>query len=57
MTEDESQSFKPTKKNILAQMGNLVGNVKSGDELFFMFSGHGYASPTRPSLFPPRVLE
>ena len=41
MTEDESQAYKPTKKNMVAQMSNLVTDAKSGDQLFFMFSGHG----------------
>jgi hypothetical protein len=34
-------SVKPTKANILNEFKNLIVNAKSGDLLFFYFSGHG----------------
>jgi hypothetical protein len=34
-------SVKPTKINILNELKNLIVNAKSGDILFFYFSGHG----------------
>lgn len=34
-------SIKPTKINILNELKNLIVNAKSGDILFFQFSGHG----------------
>jgi hypothetical protein len=34
-------SIKPTKTNILNELKNLIVNSKSGDVLFFYFSGHG----------------
>ena len=34
-------SLKPTKANILNEFKNLIINAKSGDVLFFYFSGHG----------------
>ncbi len=33
--------IKPTKNNILNNLTNLVKNAKSGDTLFFGYSGHG----------------
>lgn len=33
---------KATKQNIMTQLTNLLKNGKSGDTLFFSFSGHGY---------------
>ena len=33
--------FKPTKSNILNEFKNLIINAKSGDVLFFYYSGHG----------------
>ena len=32
---------KPTKSNILNELKNLIVNAKSGDVLFFYYSGHG----------------
>ena len=32
---------KPTKSNILNELKNLISNAKSGDVLFFYYSGHG----------------
>lgn len=34
-------SVKPTKSNILNELKNLIINAKSGDVLFFYYSGHG----------------
>ena len=34
-------SVKPTKANILNEFKNLIVNAKSGDILFFYYSGHG----------------
>lgn len=34
-------SVKPTKANILNEFKNLIINAKSGDVLFFYYSGHG----------------
>ena len=34
-------SVKPTKTNILNELKNLIVNAKSGDVLFFYYSGHG----------------
>jgi hypothetical protein len=34
-------SLKPTKQNILNELRNMIVNAKSGDILFFYFSGHG----------------
>lgn len=34
-------SVKPTKANILSELKNLIINAKSGDVLFFHYSGHG----------------
>jgi len=34
-------SIKPTKTNILNELKNLILNAKSGDVLFFYYSGHG----------------
>ena len=34
-------SVKPTKVNILNELKNLILNAKSGDILFFYYSGHG----------------
>ena len=34
-------STKPTKNNILNELKNLIVNAKSGDVLFFYYSGHG----------------
>jgi len=34
-------SIKPTKTNILNEFKNLIVNAKSGDVLFFYYSGHG----------------
>jgi hypothetical protein len=31
----------PTKQNIISQFTNLLQSAKSGDKLFFIFSGHG----------------
>lgn len=39
LTDDTIQ--KPTKNNILNALKNLLINSKSGDTLFFCFSGHG----------------
>ncbi len=37
----DSDSIKPTKRNILNELKNLIINAQSGDVLFFYFSGHG----------------
>ena len=37
----DKTSNKPTKTNILNNFKNLLANSKSGDTLFFCFSGHG----------------
>jgi hypothetical protein len=37
---DDSAS-KPTKRNIVNELTNLLVNSKTGDNLFFLFSGHG----------------
>jgi len=34
-------TIKPTKQNILNELKNIILNAKSGDILFFYFSGHG----------------
>lgn len=34
-------SIKPTKANILNEFKNIIVNAKSGDVLFFYYSGHG----------------
>ena len=36
-----------TKKNIMDRLGWLLTGVKSGDRIFFQFSGHGAQVPTR----------
>lgn len=36
---------KATKQNIMVQLTKLLQNGKSGDTLFFSFSGHGYFTP------------
>jgi hypothetical protein len=37
----DNTSIKPTKTNILNELKNFIVNSKSGDILFFQFSGHG----------------
>ena len=37
----DNTAKKPTKKNILDEIKNLLTNAKSGDKLFLAFSGHG----------------
>lgn len=37
----DNTSIKPTKTNILNELKSLIVNAKSGDVLFFHFSGHG----------------
>ena len=32
---------KPTRQTIISELTNLLSNSKSGDKLFFLFSGHG----------------
>lgn len=39
LTDDTNK--KPTKNNILTELTNLLVNAKSGDSLFFLYSGHG----------------
>ncbi len=44
LTDDpqgEDQSKKPTKANIISHFNQLILNAKSGDYIFFSFSGHG----------------
>jgi hypothetical protein len=40
-------SVKPSKANILNELKNLIVNAKSGDVLFFYYSGHGSYSYDR----------
>jgi hypothetical protein len=37
----DNTSVKPTRKNILNSLKDLIQNAKAGDILFFHFSGHG----------------
>lgn len=37
----DNTSIKPTKQNIIKELTNLLVNSKAGDNLFFLFSGHG----------------
>lgn len=37
----DNTTIKPIKTNILSQFTKLLQNAKSGDKLFFIFSGHG----------------
>jgi hypothetical protein len=37
----DNTNIKPTKQNIIDQFTNLLKYSKSGDNLFFVFSGHG----------------
>lgn len=37
----DNTTMKPIKTNILSQFTKLLQNAKSGDKLFFIFSGHG----------------
>ena len=39
LTENTIQ--KPTKQNIITNLTNMVNNAVAGDELFFLYSGHG----------------
>jgi hypothetical protein len=39
LTENTIQ--KPTKQNIITNLTNMVNNAVTGDELFFLYSGHG----------------
>ncbi len=32
---------KPTKQNIITNLVNMINNANTGDELFFLYSGHG----------------
>ena len=32
---------KPTKQNITTNLINMINNANTGDELFFLYSGHG----------------
>jgi len=41
MTDESTNSFYPTKANILTAFINLLSSSKSGDTLFVLFSGHG----------------
>ena len=38
---NDETADKPTKQNILNGLKTLLNNAKSGDTVFFMFSGHG----------------
>ena len=38
---NDETADKPTKQNILDGLKTLLNNAKSGDTVFFMFSGHG----------------
>lgn len=38
----DNTTTKPTRQNILDKLKALLNNSKSGDKLFFIFSGHGY---------------
>ena len=38
----DNTTTKPTRENILNKLKELLNNSKSGDKLFFIFSGHGY---------------
>lgn len=38
---NESNIIEPTAENILAEFNKLIDNAKSGDVLFFHYSGHG----------------
>jgi hypothetical protein len=42
-----NSSLKPTKTNILNQLTNLLKNSKTGDILFFQYSGHGSTVPDK----------
>jgi len=47
LTEDQSsEEAKPNKKNMLAGMKWLVEGTKSGDTIFFQYSGHGTQTPS-----------
>lgn len=41
LSDADGASHLPTKANILSAIGDLVQNVKEGDELVFHYSGHG----------------
>lgn len=42
LTDDQQEPTKiPTKRNLVAAMQWLVADARSGDSLFFHFSGHG----------------
>jgi metacaspase-1 len=43
----EKTRIKPTRMNILLQFSRLLIEAKSGDQLFFGFSGHGYYLPDK----------
>jgi len=45
MDDDSGLYEKPTRKNILKAMRNLVRDAKPGDRLVFTFSGHGAQVP------------
>ncbi|KZV98148.1 peptidase C14 [Exidia glandulosa HHB12029] len=42
---DDGVNMQPTRANIIGQIHNLVKGAKSGDRLFFHFSGHGSQVP------------
>jgi hypothetical protein len=37
----DNTSIKPTRDNIISNFTNLLSNAKSGDVIFFFYSGHG----------------
>ena len=41
ITLTDDTPYKPTRKNILAAFNILLGSLKSGDEAFISYSGHG----------------
>ena len=41
ITLTDDTPYKPTRKNILAAFNILIGSLKSGDEAFISYSGHG----------------
>lgn len=60
LTDDapEGSPSKPTGANIRAALGRMVDQAKSGDVLFFHYSGHGTRLPVgRPGLHPFRMDE
>jgi hypothetical protein len=48
---------KPTKNNIINNLKNMVNNAIAGDELFFLYSGHGTLETKNDSAIVPIDFE